>query len=265
MDEDDINDEATEIDFKIPLDFVTKATEIKVHVIVEDIKATAPKNITFGSGLQISEVSPVATSIGDTITISGIGFSENNTQNKVIFTASSGRVSSLASSVVNGKLKVVVPEKAITGNIVVEVDGKESNELPLEVNESGITVIFGDNGNLADDIFNIAIADKNSVEMDSAGQRSKEIFQQLDIGEYKISLTGEDVPDERGTYYVCFSDNVEVLNGPAKSAKELITGKGDTISWNIKVNSGDPKAVNSCIYNTPQLNNKRKVELLWQE
>lgn len=30
-------------------------------------------------------------------------------------------------------------------------------------------------------------------------------------------------------------------------------------------NSGDPKAVNSCIYNTSQLNNKRKVELLWEE
>jgi Leu/Phe-tRNA-protein transferase len=69
-------------------------------------------------------------------------------------------------------------------------------------------------------------------------------------------LTANDIPDERGTYFVCFSDNVEILNGDPLSAKELLAQKGDKVHWNIKVNPGTGKLISHCAQSEIQKNRK---------
>jgi hypothetical protein len=59
-------------------------------------------------------------------------------------------------------------------------------------------------------------------------------------------LTAKDIPDERGTYYVCFSDNVEILNGSPVTAKTLLTKQGDQARWNIRVSANSGEIISNC-------------------
>jgi hypothetical protein len=59
-------------------------------------------------------------------------------------------------------------------------------------------------------------------------------------------LTANDIPDERGTYYVCFSDNVEILNGSPVTAKTLLTKQGDQAKWSIRVSANSGKIISNC-------------------
>jgi len=73
--------------------------------------------------------------------------------------------------------------------------------------------------------------------MQSVGQRKIEMSQSIVPGEYTVKMIANEVPDGRGTYYICFSNNVEVLSGSQPlTAKNVITKQDDTASWRIKVN-----------------------------
>ncbi|PMG48059.1 hypothetical protein [Shewanella sp. 10N.286.52.B9] len=60
-------------------------------------------------------------------------------------------------------------------------------------------------------------------------------------------MSANDIPDERGTYYLCFSDNVEILNGSPVTAKKLLTNQGGQARWNIRVTASEDKTISNFI------------------
>lgn len=54
-------------------------------------------------------------------------------------------------------------------------------------------------------------------------------------------------PDKLATYYVCFSDNVEIINGSPVTAKTLLTNQGDQAKWNIRVSANAGNIISNCI------------------
>lgn len=80
---------------------------------------------------------------------------------------------------------------------------------------------------------------------------------------YKVILTANDIPDGRGTYYVCFSDNITVLSGSSPvTAKTVLVKAGDTVSWNIKVGQATGKTISNCSQSAIQANSTNKVSIL---
>jgi hypothetical protein len=218
---------------------------LKVFVEVSDSKPT-PKEIQFVDGIQIAHIEPDEVFRGESVLISGAGFSHSIPENLVTFQGDSGRLQAKVVSAKINSLRVIVPDGAVSGDVTLSVNGRSSkNSYPVIVQESGITARFGDNGNEQDDIFTLFVAGK-SVQMSQAGQREIELFQSLAPGEYEVLMTANDIPDERGTYYVCFSDNVEILNGSPVTAKTLLTNQGDQARWNIRVSANSGKIISNC-------------------
>ncbi len=217
-----------------------------LRVFVEVSDAKPHKDIEYYDGIKITKISPDEIYPGWKVKVDGAGFSPTASLNVVTFQGSSGRVKAQVLSASLNRLEVLVPEKAVTGDVMLTVDKVAAeNRYPVIVLNTGATVRFGDNGNLADDIFTIKFAGRDLI-MDSAGQRQLDLFRQLIPGEYDVKLTADTVPDARGTYYVCFSDNVEVLSGDPFQHKELLAEKGDAVNWRVKVTSGVGKAISKC-------------------
>jgi hypothetical protein len=81
---------------------------------------------------RIDSLEPDSAALGDNILILGEGFGDEQGSSRVLFGNLEGAVASWSDS----RLDAIVPEKAITGPVSVEVDGRESNSLTLTVIEA---------------------------------------------------------------------------------------------------------------------------------
>lgn len=217
---------------------------LKVFVELSDAKPF--KELPFVDGIVITKVNPDSVFPGMTVEIDGEGFSKVNTDNTVTLQGTSGRVQATIISAIENRLTIIIPNGVVSGDLKVSVGGEDAkNGYPIIVKENGMTVRFGDNGNEQDDIFTILV-DGESLQMAQKGIREVELFKNIRPGEYSVKMTANDIPDERGTFYICFSDNIEVLNGSPLTAKTLLTKNGDQASWNIRVSSGIGGIISNC-------------------
>lgn len=93
---------------------------------------------------------------------------------------------------------------------------------PFTLLENRVDIRFGDNGNNADDKFALWINNKQ-IGLTSSGARVFNISEQLQPGSYTVELKGIEAPDDIGTYYICFSDNVAINSGSnALSGRDLV-------------------------------------------
>tara|TARA_R110002033_G_scaffold167541_1_gene206772 strand:+ start:559 stop:849 length:291 start_codon:yes stop_codon:yes gene_type:complete len=92
----------------------------------------------------------------------------------------------------------------------------------------------------------------------SSGARVVNISKQLQPGSYTVELKGIEAPDDIGTYYICFSDNVAINSGSnALSGRDL--ARDATKLFKITV----AKKVNASISNCAYINNStNKVRIL---
>lgn len=233
---------------------------LKVYVEVSDAKPNI--DITFSDGLSLTSLKPDTAFSGTEIEINGAGFSTKNIENTVTFLGKTGRIQATVVSSSSNKLVVKVPQDVKTGDVNVKVKSVQAKNALLFTNrESGATVRFGDNGNLKDDIFTLTF--NEASKQISLGQRKEEIFTSLTPGDYKVILTANDIPDGRGTYYVCFSDNITVLSGSSPvTAKTVLAKAGDTVSWNIKVGQATGKTISKCSQSAIQANSINKARIL---
>lgn len=79
---------------------------------------------------KITSLSPVSGFVGDIITINGSNFGTDQTKGSVSFT---GTAATAIVSWSDIKIEVKVPQGALTGNVIVTVDGKKSNGVSFEV------------------------------------------------------------------------------------------------------------------------------------
>lgn len=112
--------------------------------------------------------------------------------------------------------------------------------------------------------FSVSVAGDSGLSMDNTGQRSKEFYSVVAPGTYNIALTANEIPDERGTFYICFSDNIEIISGPSQSSKDQLTQADQNLSWQVKVNEGEGKLISNCEYST-NINETVKVNIMWNE
>ncbi|MCH4293097.1 IPT/TIG domain-containing protein [Shewanella sp. 3B26] len=223
-----------------------KAATGPLRVFVEVSDSKVYKDIEFFDGIKITSVHPDKVFVGREILIDGVGFSSLAEQNIVTFQGVSTRIKANVISAGESRLKVIVPDGAVTGELKLTVNGTPAvNSYPITVVESGITIRFGDNGNDPDDIFTVSI-DGKSLVMQTEGQRAIELNKTIAPGEYTVIMNADTVPDARGTYYVCFSDNVEVLNGSPLTSKTLLQKTNDKASWTVKVSPGRGDVISQC-------------------
>ncbi|MGO2479087.1 MAG: hypothetical protein ACTH7Q_12160, partial [Pseudoalteromonas sp.] len=258
-----LNDTATEVTFTVPREQVDAFTaEIKLELEIADIVINAPENIKFIDKVTLTKLASEKAYSGEKVTVHGIGFIEGDT---IITVASqTGRTKANIVSIDGETVDIIVPEDAVTGSLLAEVDGVKSNELTLTIPPSGISVLFGDNGNLLDDRFSVSVAGDSGISLDTVGQRAKQLSKLLSPGKYNIALTANEIPDERGTFYICFSDNIDIISGPSQSSKDQLTAVDQVLSWEVNVNEGEGKTISTCDYST-NTNNDVEVNILWNE
>lgn len=86
--------------------------------------------------LTLDSLSPTRVSRGQTLTVNGSGFDSNAASNTVVFNAAMGTVSVSPDTATPTELRVVVPDTAISGPVVVQVTGASTSSVILEVTES---------------------------------------------------------------------------------------------------------------------------------
>jgi formylglycine-generating enzyme required for sulfatase activity len=104
--------------------------------------ATTPTN-----EVQITGISPVSLKIGDTLTIKGLNFGTTQDTNFVLL---NNTLASVYLSWNNTQIKIIVPTGASSGKILVNVNGKTSNEKNFTIiitNSSGIKTVLIPAGN----------------------------------------------------------------------------------------------------------------------
>jgi hypothetical protein len=259
-----VNSDATEVIIKINSNELKNTEgEIQLSAFIGNIYIQAPEKIKFVDKVQLSNILPNQALPGQKVVIEGVGFIPNKT---VITVASkTGRTTADIVSVTNNRVEIILPLDTVTGNVQAEVAGVNSNTLLLTIIQAGITVQFGDNGNVTDDKFTVGINGDAGVAMDKEGQRLKEFYRLTVPGEMTVTMTANTVPDARGTYYICFSDNVSIIDGPSQSAKDLLTQEDQVLSWRVQVNSGSGKVVSQCSYIIQEANGSIAVPILWKE
>jgi hypothetical protein len=130
---------------------------------------------------------------------------------------------------------VLVPDSAVSGLLSVTVNG-ETVDTNVTIKEAQIMLTFGDNGNKKDDSFQLFIGD-TLVDQTTEGQNKLTKTISLTPGDYSIKLSGITIPDNRATYYVCFSSNVEVLTGSTSRKVDIPDGYQFNQIINIRVNN----------------------------
>ena len=127
--------------------------------------------------------------------------------------------------------------------MIVRQNGKEHTTL-FRLLRNSVLIKYGDNGNLSDDKFALWVDNKQSELMPS-GSRVVNVEDNLRPGNYKVELKGIEAPDDVGTYYICFSDNVRVLTGSAElSGRDLLRNK--TKYFNVEVSNAVNPTLNNC-------------------
>lgn len=240
------NAACNEVTVYIPQEIITQATldsKIEVEVVFDDNIAnsaqqnSSPKYLTFADGLKIDKINPDPALTEQLVTITGVGFDTTElTNNEVYFTSENGEL--LKSDVLSGdntQIKVKVPNGAVTGPVTVKV-GDDEDSSAIVISESTITFTFGDNGNVIDDSFQVSV-DGEIIDETTPGQRKKTNTLTTELGEHDITITGITVPDQRATYYICFSNNVDVISGQTNGKIDFAVGTQFSKNLKIKVNN----------------------------
>lgn len=208
--------------------------------------------------LTISSISPNKGAWGDMITVSGAGFSEIITDNRMYFTGSDG--SALTSTIISStatELQVIVPRGADTGTVWVTVQDsgqtQESNKVLFTLEQQNYTFTFGDNGNLNDDTFALYI-DGQLVRTMPAPTRTESIELPLTAGRHTAELHGITAPDAIGTYYIRFPNGITAVSGDSISGNDLTAGR--VKSWVL-----DVQAVSNKRLQQP----KEMPTIMWKE
>jgi hypothetical protein len=140
--------------------------------------------------LTITTVTPSTVSPGQTLTITGTGFSTTPAANTVVFTTATGSSSLQPATAAANLLTVTVPADAITGPVYVASSGRFSNSAILSVTANSTTLITSNvtvnaNRNTAADIYvppaviaingyALAITDTSATSTNSIGASSVE-------------------------------------------------------------------------------------------
>ncbi|KVX01509.1 hypothetical protein AWJ07_17375 [Shewanella frigidimarina] len=259
----------TEVTVFIPASFMALMkldSQVTVEFVFEDEVAnsetqnTSPNYLTFGDGLMISKVSPNPTFIDAVIDIEGIGFSYINNENIVtFFDKFNNEVRATVISSSEQILTVKVPTGAVSGDLKVNVKELEA-VTSIEISQTEMIFTFGDNGNLEDDSFQVKI-DGNQIDESLAGERERTKKLTIQPGEKRVKLIGITVPDQRATYFICFSNNVDVLSGITSQKVDFPEGEQFEVELVIKVNSDSVSAPVNCNYHSLQSKNIQRLNV----
>ncbi|MEC8328404.1 MAG: IPT/TIG domain-containing protein [Pseudomonadota bacterium] len=217
-------------------------SKVTVELRVDDLVANSqtqnasPNYLQLGNGLTISEVNPNPMYINTEVEIIGYGFAQESSNNIVQFrNAANELVTAEVVYASETSLTVLVPDSAVSGLLSVTVNG-ETVDTNVTIKEAQIMLTFGDNGNKKDDSFQLFIGD-TLVDQTTEGQNKLTKTISLTPGDYSIKLSGITIPDNRATYYVCFSSNVEVLTGSTSRKVDIPDGYQFNQIINIRVNN----------------------------
>ena len=94
-----------------------------------------------GGTLTLNSVSPASVPRGDTVTLTGSGFSTTASNNGIVFTTASGTTARTPDSATFTTLTAVVPSMAIGGPVFVQVGGTSSLPQVLEITASASALI----------------------------------------------------------------------------------------------------------------------------
>ncbi|MEE2025772.1 thrombospondin type 3 repeat-containing protein [Alkalimonas mucilaginosa] len=222
---------------------------------------TSPNYITVGQGLSIDNVTPDPVFTGQELVLNGNGFSAIPSDNNVTFVAENGgRVSALVRRATSQQLTVIVPDNAASGILRLEVDGSLA-EFDVEVTRVEITISYGDNGNLLDDSFQVVLDGRVVSESDTS-RRNHRVTVPTEPGQRELSLIGITVPDNRATYYICLSSNVEVVRGEPSASVDFDEGDQFSTHLLIHVKAEPNQGVLNCEFFDS--NTGQSIEL-WQD
>lgn len=222
---------------------------------------TSPNYITVGQGLSIDNVTPDPVFTGQELVLNGNGFSAIPSDNNVTFVAENGgRVSALVRRATSQQLTVIVPDNAASGILRLEVDGSLA-EFDVEVARVEITISYGDNGNLLDDSFQVVLDGRVVSESDTS-RRNHRVTVPTEPGQRELSLIGITVPDNRATYYICLSSNVEVVRGEPSASVDFDEGDQFSTHLLIHVKAEPNQGVLNCEFFDS--NTGQSIEL-WQD
>ena len=242
-------------EFIIPGSFLSQLTP-ESKVIVEfrfgddeiansEAQNTRPPYLLVGDGLKISRVTPNPMHISQQVEIHGFGFSSKTEKNKVYFPSKNGgQVAANVTKSTLTKLEITVPKNAATGSLEVIVETLSATT-PIEIKDTEINYAFGDNGNLQDDSFQLLI-DNVDVTTSSPGQRRLDGTLTIPAGEKQVKLVGVTVPDSRATFYLCFSNNVQIVSGSTSSKVDFDEGTQFVQNLTIKIDSSAPSEPIHC-------------------
>ena len=104
-----------------------------IVVVMSNVDGTTSGNIVADincAGVTIDSLSPSSGKIGDVITINGSGFGSQSDSRTVKF---NGVAATLVTWVSDTQLRVTVPTAAASGNVVVNVNGSDSNTVNFDV------------------------------------------------------------------------------------------------------------------------------------
>lgn len=227
---------------RLPADYLDKAesplsVKLSHHRLDRDpfvddlveVKLDTQFTIELVKELTLSALDPSTGAWGETVTISGAGFSRIITDNRVFFTGDEGQpVAAMITGATPSELTVVVPNGAETGDVwaeVVNVNGtQQSNTLPFELEQQTYTFTFGDNGAANDDTYALYV-NGQLIRTMASPSRSVSADVPLTPGVHQVELHGITAPDRIGTYYVSFPAGVTLISGDAMTGSDLTAGK----------------------------------------
>ncbi|WP_341503849.1 IPT/TIG domain-containing protein [Gallaecimonas sp. GXIMD4217] len=228
-----VNEQGNIATINLPADFIEQAQgPISITVYHEDQEATSPYDLLIGQGVQISQLLPDKGKQGDTITISGIGFSQLPSQNIVTFAGNGGRVTAKVIKASKEELQVVVPKGARTGDVLVQVGDDVSNPATFTVPYI-VSIIYGDNGNLLDDVYKLKVDDQVIRDNGTPVRKLGPIELALTEGEHKVEIIGIKADDGIGTYYIDFAGDVVSVSGDALEGRDLTPNVVKTFHINV--------------------------------
>ena len=226
-----------------------------------EVQQSKPQLLTFGDGLKNDKIAPQPAFINSEIIITGLGFSKVPNENEVYFIDKfNNRIPARIVKLTENQLNVLVPDSAVSGNIYITVNNIEVSSGIIIISTEMI-FIFGDNGNQADDSFQVLL-NNVTVDQSAAGQSKRTKTLTLQPGEVDFELVGITVPDSRATYYVCFSNNVDVISGITSAKVDFEPGSQFSTRLRLNVKSESASTPINCKYFDPTTS---QPIVMWEE
>jgi len=220
---DSVAEDGTSLLLTVPGSYLKDAVgNIGVTVKHRNHTAISPIDIQIGEGLKVARLKSDTGQPGDTVVIEGIGFSNIATRNLVTFAGRENqRIQATVTKADYGQLTVIVPGNIITGGVTVNVAAQTSNAKVFTV-PFVVSITYGDNGNLNDDIFKLVIDGKVRADASSPQRVVGPLTIPLTGGTHKVQLIGIRAEDQVGTYYIQFGGDTLSVTGDALEGRDLL-------------------------------------------